>query len=108
LLGAIIGLAIAATYLTKLSNLPLLTVALVAIIAKSLPVIRWQRPAASFPLILMILCGGIPIVIWLIWSKSHFGDITGSTTRIALLGWTRKPFADWWHHPIFSAHGLWI
>ena len=108
LLGATTGLAIAATYLTKLSNLPLLIVALVAIISKSLPVIRRRPLAASLAPILMILCGGIPIVIWMIWSKSHFGDITGSTTRIALLGWTRKPFADWWHHPIFSAHGLWI
>jgi len=59
-------------------------------------------------LILMVLCAGIPIGSWMIWSKSHFGDVTGSTTRIALLGWTRKPFADWWHHPIFSPRGLWI
>jgi hypothetical protein len=34
--------------------------------------------------------------------------VTGSTAKIALLGWTRKPFADWWQHPIFTPHGLWI
>src|SRR5205823_2931132 len=51
LLGATTGLAIASTYLTKLSNLPLLIVALIAIIAKSLPVIRRQPPAAAFALI---------------------------------------------------------
>ena len=25
-----------------------------------------------------------------------------------LLGWTRKPFADWWQHPIFAPGGLWV
>ncbi len=108
LLGAITGLAIAATYLTKLSNLPLLTVAVIAVTTKSLPMIRRQPAAATLALILMILCAGIPVVSWMIWSKSQFGDITGSTTTIALLGWTRKPFAEWWPHPIFSAQGLWV
>jgi hypothetical protein len=108
LLGAITGLAIAAVYLTKLSNLPLLAVAIIAIIAKLLPVLRRQPAAAALALILMVFCAGIPIGSWMFWSKSHFGDVTGSTTRIALLGWTRKPLADWWHHPIFSPRGSWI
>jgi hypothetical protein len=42
------------------------------------------------------------------WSAFHFGDVTGSTTATALLGWTRKPFTDWWHHPIFTPRGLWV
>ena len=107
-LSAITGLAIAAAYLTKLSNLPLLAVAIIAIIAKWLPALRRHPASGAVALILMALCAGIPIGSWMIWSKSHFGDVTGSTTRIALLGWTRKPFADWWHHPIFSPRGLWI
>src|SRR5438094_7183098 len=44
----------------------------------------------------------------MLWTKSHFGDLTGSTGKIALLGWTRKPFGDWCHHPIFRPRGLWI
>jgi len=108
LLSAITGLTIAATYLTKLSNLPLLAVALIAIAAKLLPIVR-QKPRAGLPAFTaLILCAAIPIGSWMIWSKSHFGDVTGSTTRIGLLGWTRKPFADWWHHPIFSPRGSWI
>ena len=39
---------------------------------------------------------------------SHFGDVTGSATKVMLLGWTPKPMTDWWSHPIFSASGLWI
>ena len=46
LLGAFTGLAIAATYLTKLSNLPLIVVALVAIIATLRPAIR-QKPETA-------------------------------------------------------------
>jgi Predicted membrane protein (DUF2142) len=108
LLSAITGLAIAATYLTKLSNLPLLTVAIIAIIAKSLQLRRREPVASTLALILMILCAGIPIGSWMLWSKAHFGDVAGSTTAIALLTWTRKPLADWWYHPIFSPRGSWI
>ncbi len=107
-LGITTGFTIAATYLTKLSNLPLLAVALIAIIAKSLAIARRHGAAAMLILMVTILCAGIPISCWMAWNKSQFGDITGSTTTIALLGWTRKPVADWWHHPIFSGRGLWI
>jgi len=107
LLSAVTGLAIAATYLTKLSNLPLLTVAIIAVVAKSLPGLRRGPAAATLAMLPMILCAGIPIGSWMLWSKAHFGDVTGSTTAIALLSWTRKPFADWWDHPIFSLRGSW-
>jgi hypothetical protein len=107
LLGGVTGLAIAATYLTKLSNLPLLTVAIIAIVAKSLQMMRKQPGIATLALILLFLCAGVPIGGWMLWSKFHFGDVAGSTTAIALLTWTPKPFADWWRHPIFSPQGLW-
>jgi hypothetical protein len=106
-LGVVTGLAIAATYLTKLSNLPLLTVAIIAIVAKSLQMMRKQPRIATLALILLFLCAGAPIGGWMLWSKFHFGDVAGSTTAIALLTWTPKPFADWWRHPIFSPQGLW-
>jgi hypothetical protein len=105
--GVATGFAIAATYLTKLSNLALLAVALLAIIVKSLEIARRHRAAVTLALMMTILCAGIPISCWMAWNKSHFGEITGSTTAITLLVWTRKPVADWWHHPIFSVHGLW-
>jgi hypothetical protein len=107
LLGVLTGVAIAATYLTKLSNLPLLTVAIIAIVAKWLQMLRQQPGGATLAIILMILCAGVPIGGWMLWSKFHFGDVAGSTTAIALLTWTPKPFADWWRHPIFSPQGLW-
>jgi hypothetical protein len=28
--------------------------------------------------------------------------------KINLLGWTHKPFSDWWQHPIFTLQGFWV
>ena len=108
LLGALTGLAIAAAYLTKLSNLPLVAIALVAIIAKLWPFIRQRAGAALVASAALVLCTAIPIGAWVIWTKYQFGDVTGSAAKITLLGWTRKPFADWWQHPIFMPRGFWV
>ena len=107
-LGAFTGLAVAATYLTKLSNLPLVAVALIAISAKLLSIVRQKPGAGLITFAALILCAAIPIGSWMIWTNYQFGDLTGSTAKITLLGWTRKPFADWWHHPIFTPRGFWL
>ncbi len=39
--------------------------------------------------------------------KSNFGDFTGAASKAQLLGWTAKPFSDWWSHPIFTSRGFW-
>jgi hypothetical protein len=107
-LGICTGLAIAATYLTKLANLPLLSIALAAIVATLLPRAQ-QKPGRSLAAFAaLVLCAAIPIGAWMMWTKYNFGGVTGSTTKIALLGWTRKPFADWWRHPIFTPRGSWV
>jgi Predicted membrane protein (DUF2142) len=108
LLGALTGLAIAASYLTKLSNLPLVVVALTAIIAKLAPVIRQKPKGTLVAFAALVLCTVIPIGSWIVWTKYQFGDLTGSAAKITLLGWTHKPFFDWWHHPIFTLQGLWV
>ncbi len=108
LLGTLTGLAIAATYLTKLSNLPLIAVALASIIAKLWPALRQNPRATVTAFAALVLCAAIPIGSWMVWTKYQFGDLTGSTTKITLLGWTRKPFADWWRHPIFTPRGFWV
>jgi hypothetical protein len=105
-LGALTGLAIAATYLTKLSNLPLVAIALVAITVKLVSLMR-QRPSAGLmALAALVLCAAIPVGSWMIWTKYQFGDLTGSATKVSLLGWARKPFADWLDHPIFTPRGF--
>src|SRR5439155_14070054 len=108
LLGALTGLAIAATYLTKLSNLPLVVVAVAAIIATLRPAIRQKPETSLVAFAALVLCAAIPIGTWIVWTKYQFGDVTGSAAKITLLGWTQKPFSDWWHHPIFTLRGFWI
>jgi hypothetical protein len=56
----------------------------------------------------LVFCAAFPIGSWIVWMKLHFGDVTGSTAKIAFLDWTRKPFVEWWQHPIFTPGGLWV
>jgi hypothetical protein len=41
------------------------------------------------------------------WCRNHFGDLTGTSEKIASLTWTQKPIAAWWPHPIFTLRGCW-
>jgi hypothetical protein len=102
------ALAMAAAFLTKFSNLPIILVAIVVIGSKSIFSAR-QKPVPTLrALCLLVFCAAIPIGGWLLWTKFHFGDMTGSATKVMLLGWTRKPMADWWGHPIFTPRGFWV
>jgi Predicted membrane protein (DUF2142) len=107
-LGIVTGFAVAAAYLAKLSNLPLIGVALVVIVARLLVISRRTPRAGLATLAALFICAAIPIGAWLVWTRYQFGDLTGSTEKISLLGWTRKPVADWGQHPIFSLRGSWI
>jgi len=107
-LGIATGLSVAATFLAKMSNLPLLAMSAVAVLLK-----LWQwrgtgKWRAALPaLAAMTLCAALPVCSWLAWSKFAFGDFSGSEAKIQILGWTHKPFAEWWHHPIFTPQGCW-
>jgi hypothetical protein len=102
------GLAFAATYLTKMTNLPELTVITVAILFKTWHDIQCGKfRENSRALAAFICCAEPPMIAWIIWCKAHFGDATGANIKTQYLGWTLKPFAQWWHHPIFSPHGFW-
>ena len=108
-LAAATGLALAATFLTKISNLPLLAVAGIVIALKIFLRAREGKacPAVS-SLWFLFVCAGLPVVAWLAWCKSNFGDFTGSVDKIHFLGWTNRPVAEWFHHPIFTASGFWF
>jgi hypothetical protein len=106
--GIATGLSIAATYLTKLSNMPLIFVAVGAILWCCITEARARRPREAMPALgALTVCAATPIAAWLLWIKTHFGDFTGATSKAQLLGWTTKPFSDSWSHPIFTAQGMW-
>ena len=106
--GGLTGLAFAATCLSKITNLPLLLIIMVMAFVKTGQSYRqkFRRPVLE-ALIAFLLCAEPPIIAWMIWCKSNFGDLTGSGFKTQFLGWTVKPFSQWWHHPIFTPHGLW-
>ena len=107
-LGIATGLSIAAAYLTKLSNLPLIIVAVGAILWWCIAEARAGKLRSAMPaLSALAVCAAVPIVAWLAWMKAHFGDFTGAASKAELLGWTTKQFSDWWSHPIFTAPGVW-
>src|SRR5262245_56706256 len=107
-LGVTTGLAVAATYLTKLSNLPFIGVALLIITVQVRRITLRTSASGLAALAALLVCATIPIGTWMMWNKVHFGDLIGSTAKIGLLGWSQKPFAAWWQHPIFTPGGLWL
>ena len=108
-LAAATGLALAATFLTKISNLPLLVVAGIFIALKFFRLARTGKMQASAPaLYFLLLCAGLPTIGWMAWCKTNFGDFTGSAAKIHFLNWTSQPFAAWFQHPIFTPSGFWF
>jgi hypothetical protein len=107
-LGMFTGLALASAFLAKMSNLPLLAVAFAAVFLKIARLAKSGKLRAALPsLASLFFCAGLPMAAWLAWCKINFGDFTGTTAKMHRLTWTLKPFAEWWHHPIFTPHGLW-
>lgn len=107
-LGIFTGLLLAATFLTKISNLPLLAVSALVILFKAAQLAKAGKLRAALPsLTALALCAGLPMAGWLVWCKHNFGDFSGTAAKIQFLGWTHKTFGEWGHHPIFTGHGLW-
>jgi hypothetical protein len=102
------GLALAATFLVKMTSLPLLAVSALAVLVKIRHLVQAGKFRLSIPAVLALaLCAGLPMIAWMAWCKHAFGDFTGSEGKIQYLGWTHKPFVEWWHHPIFTLNGAW-
>jgi hypothetical protein len=107
-LSAGTGLSLAATSLVKTSNLPLLVVALIAIVVRVTTLARFGKLRSALPgLGVLGVCAVGPLAGWCLWCLHVSGDLTGSTAKVRALGWTWKTAADWWSHPIFTPHGAW-
>ncbi len=105
-LALCIGLSLAAAYLTKVSNLPLVAIAAMVLVIHAWRSPRSRKPrAASSAFVLLLLSAGLPIMCWTAWNLYNFGDLTGSGPKIMMLGWTRKPASLWLNHPIFTLRG---
>ena len=103
------GVAIASTYLTKLSNLPLIVIAVAVILARLGAIVRRSPRAGLIALVALLLCAAVPIGSWMLWLKLQFGDLTGSTAKIAFARTGRENRSSIGGSIRFSApHGLWV
>lgn len=80
------GLAVAAAFLTKLSNMGLFLLA----------VRRWK----------ILLFALLPAALWMCRNLMSFGDLTGSGRYAELLGWQKKGFLEIFQHPVWHPGGL--
>jgi hypothetical protein len=106
-LAAATGVALAATFLTKISSLPLLAVAGIFIARKIFRLSRAGKLRSAAPALAgLFLCAGLPAAGWMAWCQTNFGDCTGTAAKVHFLNWTQQPFPAWFHHPIFTLSGL--
>ncbi|MGA7381303.1 MAG: glycosyltransferase family 39 protein, partial [Terriglobales bacterium] len=70
-----------------------------------------RRPGRRQPLKIWVvsasaLAAFVPPSLWILRNYLVMGDLTGSRAKMHELGWTTKPLADIFHHPLFSWDGL--
>jgi hypothetical protein len=106
------GAALGAACLTKLSNLPMIGAITLFVAITVWEILRRGESGLSsqriLPPCLIILVAASIMAFWFGWSAHAFGDVTGTKSKIAVLGWTAKPFREYWSHPIFTPRGLWM
>lgn len=106
LLGIGAGLAVAATCLIKTANLPLVFILFGAVILKTTRLVRETESGRGLSILAgFVISIAVPLGIWFAWNEHYFGDLTATKSKIDLLGWTPKPFGEWWSHPIFTLAG---
>ena len=107
-LSALSGLALTATVLVKSSNLPLLAISGAALLLHAASLWKTGKlRASSAGLGVLVPCTLLPLAAWSSWCFHVSGDLTGAAAKAKAIGWTLKPFSDWWSHPIFTPAGLW-
>ena len=101
------GLALSAATLTKLANLPLLGVGLLAGCFAILVLKDSQTRSARIARTMTFLFAAIaPVFIWILVNLTTFGDPFATRQKVLFLGWSQKPMTDWMPHPLFSFSGF--
>jgi len=101
------GLAVAATFLTKFTNLPVLIVLGIIMLLTIVKVRKEGRLSRELPKIgALCFAAAVPIALWLVRNHLVLGDITGTAAKLTWLGWAEKPLHAMWHHPIFTPAGM--
>jgi hypothetical protein len=101
------GAAVAATMLTKISNIAVFALLGAIVILKVRKLIGEKKLKEYLPQLGILLAAAvIPVGIWLIRNYIVFGDLTGTTDKIKLLRWTAMPLNKLFDHPILTPGGI--
>jgi hypothetical protein len=107
-LHVLAGIAVSASVLTKLTNVPILAVAAAVGVAELAEARRVGRLPAALKRLgvlasaILLPCGALAAR-----NLAVFGNLTGMAQKAERLGWTPKPASELLHHPIFTPSGLW-
>jgi len=101
------GLLVAATFLTKASNITIIPLAALVILIKIIRAYRQKQIKQYLPaLIAFAFAATIPVAIWLGRNYILFGDAVGAAASIKLRTWTIKPLSEMLDHPILTPSGF--
>ncbi|MBN2019547.1 MAG: glycosyltransferase family 39 protein [Sedimentisphaerales bacterium] len=103
----IAGFVVAVTFLTKVSNIAIVALAVVVMLLKIKQAVSQGQFKNYLPcLTVFVAAAAIPVAIWLGRNYILFGDIIGSAAVFNERGWEVKPLAQIFAHPIFGGRGL--
>lgn len=106
LLSLIAGLLIGSAAWAKIVNVAPIGAVLVFLVlwaVKEKPA-EWRIKRGSF---CWLVAAMLTLVVSLVvWNQLQFGDPTGTSAKIKLLGWSPKPINEWGNHPLFSFTGF--
>jgi hypothetical protein len=101
------GLAVAATLLTKLSNVAILVVLAAVVLLGARDLLRsrlWRE--AGWRLAALVTAASLPVACWMLRNAVLFGDATATDAKVRHLGWAAKPLGEVWSHPLFGFEGF--
>jgi hypothetical protein len=101
------GMLVAATFLTKASNIAIIPLAALVILIKIIRAYRQKQIKQYLPaLIAFAFTATIPIAIWLGRNYILFGDAVGAAASAKSRTWTIKPLSEMFNHPILTRSGF--
>jgi hypothetical protein len=101
------GLTVAATFLTKASNIAILPLAAGVILIEIKRAVSQKRLRhVLFPVAAFAVAATVPIAFWLGRNYVLFGDFSGAAASLHIRTWTPKPLSEMFNHPILTPSGL--